>query len=56
MNQYLIQRLEGIRQTLVAQGMAGKGLSSASKGEEREVFVREFLAKVFSATFSLWSR
>jgi len=47
MNQYLIERLEGIRKTLVAQGLAGRTLPSASKGDERETFVREFLSKVF---------
>jgi hypothetical protein len=50
-NEHVIERLEGIRQTLVAQGTAGKPLASASKGDERETFVREFLGKVFPPQF-----
>jgi hypothetical protein len=47
MNQYLTERLEGIRQILIALGKAGQPLPSASKGEERETFIHEFLSKVF---------
>lgn len=46
-NQFLIERLEGIRQTLVSQGVAGLGMPSASKGGERETFIHKFLSEVF---------
>ena len=44
-------RLEGIRSILMAHHMAGSKLPSAVKGGEREVLVREFLAKVFPPVF-----
>lgn len=47
LNAHIAERLEGIRQVLVAQGRASGPMSSASKGSERELFIREFLAKVF---------
>lgn len=47
MNADLMQRLEGIREILVAQYRGGTHMSSASKGLEREIFVNEFLLKVF---------
>jgi hypothetical protein len=47
LNQHLIERLEGIRRTLVEQWRAGQTLPSAAKGDERETFIREFLSKVF---------
>ncbi len=50
-NNYVIERLEGIRNTLVAQGSAGDPLASSSKGTEREIFVKEFLGKVFPSHF-----
>lgn len=55
MNHHLIARLEAIRKVLVAQGAAAKTMPSASKGEEREAFVREFLEKVFPPHFRLGS-
>lgn len=50
-NEHVMERLEGIRKTLVAQGTAGGPLASASKGDEREIFVRDFLSKVFPSNF-----
>jgi len=47
MNRYLEERLEGIRKVLMEQHKAGGLISSASKGLEREIFIREFLARVF---------
>jgi hypothetical protein len=51
MNHYLVERLEGIRQALVAQSKSGGSLASASKGGEREAFIREFLTEVFPPHF-----
>jgi hypothetical protein len=48
-NPYLLQRLKGIQQALLAQHAAGKGLPNATIGNERETFLREFLQKVFPA-------
>jgi hypothetical protein len=44
-------RLQGIRTILMAHHSAGSQLPSAAKGSEREVLVREFLAKVFPPVF-----
>lgn len=46
MNQDLEQRLEGLHAGLMAAFRAGVQSSSASKGLEREIFVRRFLALV----------
>jgi hypothetical protein len=46
-NEQLVQRLEGIRQILMAHHSAGTLLPNASKGTERETLLREFLVKVF---------
>ena len=48
-NQFLIQRLTGIQQALMAQHLGGRGLPNATIGGERETFLREFLQKVFPA-------
>jgi hypothetical protein len=44
-------RLEGIAAVLKAHRDAGARLPSASKGNEREVLIREFLARVFPLPF-----
>jgi hypothetical protein len=46
-NRQLAERLEGIRAVLVAQGRASGTLTSASTGRERELFVDQFLRRVF---------
>jgi len=46
-NPHLVQRLEAIRQALLAQRSGGIGLPTAVAGGERETFLREFLQKVF---------
>lgn len=51
LNPHVATRLEDIRAVLVAQGHAARSLSSASKGREREIFVNEFLSKVFPSHF-----
>jgi len=43
----LVQRLEGIRKILLAHHAAGAMLPNATKGNEREALLREFLTKVF---------
>ena len=43
----LEQRLEGLRQILMAHHAAGAMLPNATKGGEREALLREFLKKVF---------
>lgn len=48
-NPYLLQRLTGIQQSLLAQHIGGRGLPNATIGNERETFLREFLQKVFPA-------
>jgi hypothetical protein len=47
----LEQRLEGLRTILLAHHAAGAMLPNASKGDERETLLREFLAKVFPPPF-----
>lgn len=51
----LLQRLNGIRDVLVAHHAAGAMLPSAAKGSEREVLVRDFLARVFPPSFRFGS-
>lgn len=48
-NPYLIQRLVGIQQSLMAQHIGGRGMPNATIGGERETFLREFLQKLFPA-------
>jgi hypothetical protein len=55
LNRSLVERLEGIRRVLVEQGRAGRSMSSATKGRERELFVNEFLSKVFPPHFRFGS-
>ena len=49
LNPYLVQRLTGIQQSLMAQHGAGRGMPNATIGGERETFLREFLQKLFPA-------
>ena len=44
-NEQLVQRIEGIRQILMAHHNAGALLPNAAKGNERETLLREFLTK-----------
>ena len=46
-NPQLVQRLEGIRQILMAHHAASAMLPNAAKGSERETLLKEFLTKVF---------
>lgn len=48
-NSMLNDRLEGIRAAIMAQHLGGKGFPNATKGNEREVFLREYLQKLFPA-------
>jgi hypothetical protein len=50
-NQYLVERLQGIQAALMAHHAGGTPMPNASKGSERETFLREFLSKVFPETF-----
>jgi hypothetical protein len=54
-NPYLMARLQGIQQSLVAHYAGGAAMPSASKGSEREVFVRDFLQAVFPPPFRFGS-
>jgi hypothetical protein len=47
----LRKRIEGIQSILMAHHAAGSNLPTATKGNEREVLVREFLAKVLPPPF-----
>lgn len=51
MNNYVLTRLAAIHQQLIAGYTAGSGLSSASKGSEREEFVDKFLSQVLPNPF-----
>jgi len=51
----LCTRLEGIRRILLAHYEAGANFPSASKGNEREVLVREFLSQVFPSPYRFGS-
>ncbi len=51
MNEQLKVRLRGIQDVLMAHHRATTLLPNAAKGDEREVLVREFLEKVFSAPY-----
>lgn len=50
-NQYLSERLTGIGYCLMGAHQAGRHLSSATKGTEREAFIRLFLEEVFTPSF-----
>jgi hypothetical protein len=55
MNPSLFSRLEGIQEILMAHHSAGRKFPSATKGNEREVLVREFLSKVLPPPFRFGS-
>lgn len=55
MHPALEYRLGGIRSALMGAYMAGKGLANASRGSEREILLREFLAKVSPPTLRFGS-
>ena len=50
-NQYVLQRLEGIRKILVAVHETSRAGSSATKGNEREQFLSLFLSQVMPPPF-----
>jgi hypothetical protein len=45
-NQFVAQRLVGIQQTLIGVHRSGVSMTAASKGEEREAFIKNFLRDV----------
>lgn len=47
----LVDRLEALRQVMIDSGRASGRMASATKGSERENFIREFLEKVFPPTY-----
>ncbi|NOX82898.1 MAG: hypothetical protein GXP06_07910 [Alphaproteobacteria bacterium] len=51
MHDKIESRLEGMQKLLLAQFEAGSQMSSATKGEERELFVKSFLSQVFPPHF-----
>jgi len=50
-NKYLLSRLDGIRQMLIGGHTASSSLSSATKGNEREMFLNSFLKEVMPPPF-----
>lgn len=50
-NQHVIQRLTGIQAILNGVHQSNIGMSSSSKGSERESFIDEFLSKVFPPVY-----
>jgi hypothetical protein len=50
-NQYLMQRLAGLRNLLIGVHQASAGMSSASKGHERAQFIDAFLSEVLPAIY-----
>jgi len=50
-NQYLLQRLVGIQDQLIAGYQASGGMSSATKGFERQDFLDKFLSQVLPTPF-----
>lgn len=55
MHEILKTRLEGIQKILMTHHLAGVGLPNSCKGNEREILVREFLAKVLPPPFRFGS-
>jgi hypothetical protein len=55
MNQHLATRLEGIRRSVVVQASASNEMPTASRGAERELFVRTFLQAAFPTVFRFGS-
>jgi len=54
-NAHIFQRLAGIQKILVGVHQAGKSLSAASKGKEREAFIDSFLSEVLPSPFRFGS-
>jgi hypothetical protein len=54
-NQYIQERLAGIQTMLNGVHQAGRGLSSASRGDEREAFINGFLAQAFPSPYRFGS-
>lgn len=54
-NSILMERLRAILSALQALGASEKGLSSASKGEEREFFANEFLSSTIPSIIRIQS-
>lgn len=54
-NEHLVTRLDGVMKQLMAAHSAGRPLSSASKGREREIIVNDFLSQVFPSPFRFGS-
>jgi hypothetical protein len=50
-NEYLITRLEGIQAALNAVHKSSSSMSSASRGQERQAFIHEFLENVFPPVY-----
>ncbi|MBX5183378.1 hypothetical protein HJB88_12100 [Rhizobium sp. NZLR5] len=50
-NEFLVGRLDGIQHQLIAAYLAGASMSSSSKGRERELFINDFLTRVFPNSF-----
>ena len=50
-NQFVIDRVAGIRAQLMASYQSNVSLSSATKGSEREAFIELFLAQAFPSQF-----
>jgi hypothetical protein len=55
MNQLIYDRLESMRVSLLAAHAGGKTANSATKGSERETFVRNFLTHVIPPAFRISS-
>lgn len=52
---YLLQRLTGIQQALLAHHTGGVAMPSAVKGSERETFIKDFLEQVFPPPYRFGS-
>jgi hypothetical protein len=50
-NDFILQRLTGIQTSLIGAHQAGASLSSASKGNEREAFIDNFLGNVLPPVY-----
>jgi hypothetical protein len=55
MHEQVSKRLGGIQKILMAHHRSGSALPSAAKGSDREMLVREFLARVFPAPYRFGS-
>jgi hypothetical protein len=55
MNKHILQRLAALQKILMAHYEGGSNLPNAVKGDEREVFIREFLSKMFPNQFRFTS-